>query len=188
MKKLTFLALAAVASSAFAGFKIGTVDMMILVRNHPSYESNRDYLRSTEKDYQKGLDAMQAVLDDLQDEGQRLANELKNPMLAEAAKEKTESQIMDVQRRYVKQQQDLRKKAMENQQQLSQAEARLLKSQADDLRKRITRFAQANDYDLVLDAAAAIYHADALDVTDAILKEMGVDPEEARAKEKNEGK
>ncbi len=188
MKKIAAIAIMSLAASLYADIKVGTVDMMLLVRNHPSYESNRDYLRSTERDYQKNLDAMQSVLEDLQDEGQKLAEELKNPMLSESAKQKAEKEIMDVQRRYVKQQQDLRKKAMENQQQLSEAEARLLKSQADDLKKRITKFAEANGYDLVLDGAAAVYHSSALDVTDAILKDMGVDPKEARAKEQNEGK
>ena len=189
MKKLLTAALAALALSASAGLKIGTVDMMLLVRNHPNYETNRNLLKDTEKDYQKELDEMQGVLSDIQDEGKALADELKNPMLAEAAKKTAEKKIMDVQQRYVRQQQELRKKAMNNQEELSKLEARLLKGQADDLKKRIAKFAADNDYDLVVDAAAAIYHKDSLDVTDAVLKEMGVDPKAARAKESaNEGK
>ena len=47
---------------------------------------------------------------------------------------------------------------------------------------------QKNGYDLILDSAAAIFHSKDLDVTDAVLTEMGVDPKAAREKMKNEGK
>jgi Skp family chaperone for outer membrane proteins len=77
---------------------------------------------------------------------------------------------------------------MRNQQELSDLEARLLKSQADDLKKRIAAFAEKNGYDLVVDAAAALYSGRGLDVTDEILKTMNVDPKKAKAKEKDEGK
>ncbi len=56
------------------------------------------------------------------------------------------------------------------------------------MKKRIADFAKKNDYDLVLDSSAAIYSDKDMDVTDAVLEEMGVDPKAARAKEKNEGK
>ena len=77
---------------------------------------------------------------------------------------------------------------MRNQQQLADREAKLLKAEASDLKKKITTFAGKNGYDLILDSAAAIFHSKDLDVTDAVLKEMGVDPKAAREKMKNEGK
>ena len=77
---------------------------------------------------------------------------------------------------------------MDNQEALSKLEARLLKSQAEDLKKRIARFAEREDYDLVMDSAAALWAKSDLDVTDEILKDMNVDPKAARAKDKDEGK
>ena len=85
-------------------------------------------------------------------------------------------------------QQKLRSEAMHNQQELSDLEARLLKTQAADLKKRIAEFADKNGYDLVIDASAAIFSKKSYDVTPQVLKAMGVDPKAAAAKEKNEGK
>ena len=188
MKKMMLGMMALCAAAAFGDVKIGTVDMMVLVRNHKSYDTNKKMLQDSEKDYQKELDAMQSTLQDIQDEGKSVADELKNPMLSEAAKKASEKKIMDIQQRLVRQQQELRKKAMDNQEALSKLEARLLKSQAEDLKTRIARFAEREDYDLVMDSAAALWAKSDLDVTDEILKDMNVDPKAARAKDKDEGK
>ena len=102
--------------------------------------------------------------------------------------EKAERELAGVQKRFIQAQQRLRDETMRNQQQLSDLESKLLKGQASDLKKKITTFASKNGYDLILDSAAAIFHSKDLDVTDAVLKEMGVDPKAAREKMKNEGK
>ena len=188
MKLMTAAAAFIASAAAFGGLKVGTVDMLLLVRNHSSYETNKELLQGMEKDARAQLDEMKKVLDDLQDQGQKLSEELRNPMLAAGAKEKAEKEIADVQRKFIQQQQRMREAAMQNQQKLSDTEATLLKSQAGDLKKRIADFAKDNGYDLIVDASAAIFSSKDMDVTDAVLKEMGVDPKEARAKEKNEGK
>lgn len=191
MKKLVGILSVALSLSAVAELKIGVVDMMLLVRNHPQYESNRTLLTSTEADYKKRLDAMKSDLDSIQDEGRKLADELRSPMLAEAAKKKLENRLVDIQTRYMKQQQTLRSEAMRNQQELQDLEARVLKQQASDLKKRVEDYAKRASFDMILDASAAIYFAEKFDVTEAILKEMGVDPKKAKTvsvKEKNESK
>ncbi|MBO6167629.1 MAG: OmpH family outer membrane protein [Kiritimatiellae bacterium] len=180
MKKLVFAAALAAALVAKADLKLGVVDMMLLVKNHSAYEPNKQLLTSTEKDYQKRLDAMKAELESVQEEGRKLAEEYRNPMLAQAAKEKLEKDIMAVQSRFMQQQQKLRSEAMRNQQDLTDLEARLLKAQAEDLKKRISEYAKKKGYDCIVDSSAAIYSTDALDVTDAILESMGVDPKKAR--------
>ena len=38
MKKLAFLMMLVAAMAASAEIKVGTVDMMLLVRNHPNYD------------------------------------------------------------------------------------------------------------------------------------------------------
>jgi Skp family chaperone for outer membrane proteins len=187
MKKAIAALAAAMAVSAFADLKIGVVDMMLLVRNHPGYEANKTLLTNTEKDYKKRLDAMKTELEAIQEEGRKLADELKNPMLSAAAKTKAESDITSVQTRFLQQQQKMRNEAMRNQQELSDLETRLLKAQADDLKKRIAVFAGKNGYDMVVDSTAALY-ARGMDVTDDILKAMDVDPKKARAAISDEDK
>ena len=189
MKKVYIAGIAAlVALAANAELKIGTVDMMLLVRNHSSYEQNKNLLLSTEKDYQKRLDGMKSDLESIQDEGKKLADELRNPMLAESAKAKLEKDIIAVQNRFMAQQQKMRQEMMRNQQDLGDLEARLLKAQAEDIKKRISAFATKNGYDAVLDDSAALYAKESLDVTDEILKDMGVDPKKAKGRDDDESK
>ena len=71
-------------------------------------------------------------------------------------------------------------------QDLQDLEGRLLKTTTEDLRKRIAKFASEKGYDIVVDKSAAPYVKEGLDVTDDMLKAMGVDP--ASAKGRNEGK
>ena len=186
MKKILLTITFAAACTASADMKFGVVDMMKLVKNHPSYETNRTLLTSTEKDYKKKLDAFKNEAEEIQEEGKRLAEQLRNPMLADKAKADIEKKIVDVQNRFISAQQKLRGEAMRSQQDLADLEARLLKAQTSDIRKRVAEFAKDKSYDMVLDSQAAIFRKDAYDVTDEILKSMGVDP--AKAKDVNESK
>ena len=185
MKKLTMMAVVLAALGAFAELKVGTVDMMKLVRNHPSYETNKALLTSTEKDYQKRIDYLKGELDAIQEEGKKLADDYRNPMLAQPAKTKIENELTEVQRRFIEQQQKLRAEALKNQQDLSELEGRLLKTQADDLKKRIAVFAEKNGYDFVFDSTVAVFGKAEYDVTAQVLKEMGVDPQKAAEKDED---
>ena len=188
MKKLVAAAVVSLAAVAFADLKVGTVDMMSLVKNHPQYEANKTALQTLEKEYKGQLDALGKSLEEIQAEGQKKAEEYRNPMLAAGAKAKLEKDITAIQERFMKKQQELRAKAAENQEKLGEMEASLLKHQAADIKARIRRFADAQGYDLVIDAAAAIYAKGSLDVTDAILKDMKDNPKPVVDKEQNEGK
>ena len=55
MKKFIFPLVIVAAIAATAAMKVGSVDLMLLVRNHPNYDSNKALLKSTDKDYQKKL-------------------------------------------------------------------------------------------------------------------------------------
>lgn len=187
MKKIALAVLAAASASAFAEMKTGVVDMTVLLRNHPSYEHDKAQLSETERDHDKKLSKMKSDLEAVQEEGKKLSEQLRNPMLAASAKEKMEKELIDIQNRFLQGQQRIRAEAMRAQQELSDLEGRLLKITTADLRKKIAAFAEAEGYDLVLDRAAAPFYRDAFDVTGGVLRSMGVDPEKARA-EGNEGK
>jgi len=197
MKKLVFAVVMGVACAASAEMKIGTVDMLKLVRNHSSYEPNKALLTETQKDYEKKLDKMKADLDEIQEEFKKKSDQLHQPMLSESAKAKIEKELMDIQNRGLASQQRMRNEAMRSQQDLQDLEARLLKATSADLRKKISAYAEAKGFDLVLDGSAAPYAKATLDVTSGILQSMGVDPAKAvdpatedkgKAKEADEGK
>ena len=177
MKKLILLTALAAATTAFADLKIGTVDMMSLVRNHSSYEPNKKLLTETEKDYTKKLDAMKAELDEIQEEGKNMTDQLRNPLLPQGSKTKLEKDLMDIQNKFIAAQQRIRAEMLRSQQDLQDLEGRLLKATTEDLREKINAFAAANKYDLIVDITAAPFASAKLDVTPAILKSMGVDPE-----------
>ena len=99
MKKLTFMAVALAAMVASAETKIGTVDLMLLIRNHPNYDANKELLTSTDKDYQKKVEAIKSEGESLQAEGKKIAEQLRNPMLAAKAKADVEKQLMDIQQK-----------------------------------------------------------------------------------------
>ena len=176
MKKLLVGVCVAAVSAMSFGFKVGTVDMIVLVKNHPAYETNKTLLLNTEKDFRKKLEEMNKELASIQEEGKKHADTIRNPMSSQKAKADAEMAIGEIQNRYMQQQQKIRSEMMRSQQELSQLEAGILKAQSDDLKKRISSFAEKNGYDLVIDSTATLYSKGSFNVTDSVLKEMGVDP------------
>jgi len=186
MKRLIFALTVAMTTGVFAEMKCGVVDMMLLVRNHPNYESNKTLLTSTDKDYQKKLDIIKGEGEKLQEDGKKLADQLRNPMLLAKAKTDAEKQLMELQQKLMGIEQRYRNEAVRCRQDLQELEARLLKTTTTDLRKRLAKYAEKNKYDFIFDSNAALYSQAASDVTDEVLKEMGVDPKEAKGRD--EGK
>lgn len=176
MKKLMVMAVLAVAATAFGEMKIGTVDVMKLVRNHPRYETDKGLLSDTEKEHSKKLDAMKSDLEAIQKEGQNLAEQLRSPMLAATAKAKIEKDLMGIQEKFMRGQQNLRNEAMQSQRTLQEMESKFMKATTDQIRARINEYAEKHGYDFIFDANTTPYAKAGYDVTPAILKALGVDP------------
>ena len=176
----------AAAMAATAEMKLGTVDMTVLVKNHPNYERDKTLLKSTDKDYQKKLEEIKSEGDKLQDEGKKLMEQMRNPMLTAKAKSDVERQLGDIQQKLMGIEQRYRSEAMRCRQDLQDLEGRLLKTTTDDLRKRLGTYAKKNGYDFIYDSNAVPFAKSEYDVTDAMLKELGVDPKDARGRD--EGK
>ena len=186
MKKLMFAMAVTAAMVASAEMKFGTVDMMLLVRNHPNYDSNKTLLTSTDKDYKKKLELIKADGEKLQEEGRKLAEQVRSPMLTAKAKGDLENQLMEIQKKLMGIEQRYRSEAMRCRQDLQDLEGRLLRTTTDDLRKRIAKFAEEKGFDLIVDSNAAAYAKKSFDVTPELLQAMGVDPKTAKGKD--EGK
>ena len=186
MKKLTLLAALTLTSLvASADMKIGTVDRMLLIRNHPNYESNKSLLASTDKDYQKKVEVIKDEGEKLQAEGKKLAEQFRNPMLAAKAKADTEKQLMEIQQKLIGVEQRYRAEVSRCRQDLQDLETRLLRATDDDLRKRISKFAEKAGYDLVIDKNATMFAKAKFDVTNDMLKELGVDPKDAKGRDES---
>jgi len=187
MKKLVF-ALTLVPVVAFAELKLATVDLLVLVRNHPDYDRNEKFMETKSKDLQAKTDAIKSEGEELQAEGKKLMDQFRNPMLAEKAKVEMEKKLQDLQQKLIQIEQRYRSELMRGNQELQEDRGRLMKATTDDLRMRMKKFAEAKGYDVILDVNAAVFATKDFDVTDAVLKEMGVDPAKAKGKDADEGK
>ena len=185
MKLITLFA-AILPFAALAGLRIATVDLVLLARNHPEAERNDKLVESTDKDYQRKVDAIKSEGEAMQAEGKKLMEQFDNPMLSEKAKADLKKQLGEMQQKLMGIEQRYRSEAMRCHQDLQDLRQRLMKTMSEDLHKRVKKYAEAQGFDLIVDSNAAVYAKDSFDVTDAILVDMGVDPR--KAKGRNEGK
>ena len=176
MKK-TLAALSCMACmAAAADLKIGTVNMVELVKLHPSYETNKALLKSTDKDYKAKLDKRHDDIKAIADERKKAQEDLSNPMLSASAKATAQKNLEGVQRRYIAARQDMEAEVRRYQNDLSELEGRLMKLQTEDIREKITAYAKENGYDMIIDATMLAFSKKSFDVTDDILRAMKVDP------------
>ena len=179
-------AVAATFAAAAAGLKIGTVNMVDLVRLHPDHEKNRTLMRTTDSDYKAKLDAKQDELKEIAEEGKKAQGDLQNPMLSAQARAAAQKKLEGIQKRFLDGQQEMRQMATRFQNDLGELESRLIKLETDDIRAKISAYAKAHDYDFIADGTMLAFAKESYDVTDDILKSMNVDP--AKRKEKKEKK
>ena len=184
MKKIMMMAAVAVAIVAVAEVKIGTVNMVDLVRLHPNHESNRALVKTTDSEYKAKLDAKQDELKEIADEGKKSQSDLQNPMLSTQARAAAQKKLEGIQKRFLDGQQEMRQMATRFQNDLGELESRLIKLETDDIRAKISAYAKEQGYDLIADHTILAFAKESFDVTDEILKAMGVDP--AKRKEKKE--
>ena len=176
MKTITVAICAALSLSALAEMKIGTVNMVDLVKLHPSYETNKSLLKSTDKDYKDKLDKRQEEIKAIADDGKKAQEDLSNPMLSASAKASAQKKLEGVQRRYIAARQDMEAEVRRYQNELSDLEARLMKLQTEDIREKIAAYAKKNGFDMIIDATMLAYARESFEVTDDVLREMGIDP------------
>ena len=176
MKTLMVVVCAALSLSALADMKIGTVNMVDLVKLHPSYETNRALLKSTDKDYKARLDKRQDEIKAIADEGKKAQEDLSNPMLSASAKASAQKKLEGVQRRYIAARQDLETEVRRYQSELADLETRLMKLQTEEIRAKITAYAKEKGYDMIIDSTMLAFSKESLEVTDDILRAMNVDP------------
>ena len=184
MKKIMMMAAVVAALTVAAELKIGTVNMVDLVRLHPNHESNRALVKTTDSEYKAKLDAKQDELKEIADEGKKSQSDLQNPMLSTQARAAAQKKLEGIQKRFLDGQQEMRQMATRFQNDLGELESRLIKLETDDIRAKISAYAKENDYDLIADSTILAFAKESFDVTDEILKSMGVDP--AKRKEKKE--
>ena len=175
MKRIVACACAvAVALVASAEMKVGTVNLETLIKNHPNHESNRTLVKSTADDYRKKMESRQEQAKALMEEGKKIQSDYQNPMLSAAAKTDLQKKMDGLQRRLYALQQEMRADEQHYQEELADLQQRLFKIEKKDVEAKIAEFAKEQGYDLIVDVAACGFSKPDLDVTEDVLKKMGV--------------
>ncbi len=187
--KRTSVWLAAVFAAAMvmAQEKTAVVNMVDLVRFHPSRERDRKLMQDTEKEFQAKLDKQRDRFEQLRDDYEKAVREARNPALNDKARAEAEDKAMKHRDVLAEADKDLRTEMQKLQRELGDLDSRLLRQVTGDIREVLAKFAKDSKYTVVLDGTTLAYFDPKLEVTDEVLKRMGVDPKvRTAAKEKAE--
>lgn len=176
MKKILTAMAFAFALGAYGEMKIAVVNLETLVKNHPRHESNRTLVKTTADDYRKKMEGKQDAAKKIVEEGKKLQSDWQNPMLSAAAKNDLQKKMEGIQQKLYSLQQEMRADDQHYQNELADLQQRLFKIEKGEVEKSINEFAAENGYDLIIDVAACGFFKPGLDVTDKVLKKMGVTP------------
>ena len=177
MKQMMVMLAAALAATVMmAQEKTAVVNMVDLVRFHPSRERDRKLMQDTEKEFQAKLDKQRDRFEELRDEYEKAVKEARNPALNEKAKAEAEDKAMKHRDVLAEADRDLRQEMQKPQRELGDLDARLLRQVTGDIREVLTKYAQETNVSVMLDGTTIAYFDPKLDVTDEVLKRMGVDP------------
>jgi len=177
------LAVVVAAMMGIAQEKTAVVNMIDLVRYHPSRERDRKLMESMEKELQEKLDKRRERFEQLRDDLVKLEKEARNPALGERARNDAETKALKHREVVVEADRDLQKEYQGFQRQLADQDTRLLREVTSDIRKYVTEYAKENKITLVMDGTTLAYFDPKLDVTDDVLKLMKVDPKVRKAAE-----
>ena len=154
---------AAVCALATAGWaaelKIATVDLDKVFTAHPKTQAAEADLKKAEAGIEAELDKIKAEGLALQDEVGKLREAAKNPLLSEEARMQKRSEAEDK----LTELQEFELRARRTQEtKLKQMREQVLKSRqaiVDELLETVNQFAEANEYDLVLDRSGLTMNA-----------------------------
>ncbi|MDA3926358.1 MAG: OmpH family outer membrane protein [Kiritimatiellae bacterium] len=185
MKKV-FMILTAVmvAGVLVAAEKTAVVNMVDLVRFHPSRERDRKLMEETEKEFQAKLDKQRDRFEELRTGYEKLVKESRNPALNEKARAEAEDKAMKHREVLAQADRDLRAEMQKLQSELGDLDSRLLRQVTGDIRSVITKYSQEKKFNVVLDSTTMAYFNPKLEITDDVLTRMGVDPKARTAKKK----
>ncbi len=166
--------------------KVAVVQMVDLVRFHPNSERDRKLMQDTEKEFQSKLDKRRDRFDQMRSEFEALVKESRNPALNDKARAEAEDKAAKHRTVLAEAERDLRQELQKYQRDLADMETRLLRQITGELRDVVSKYAKENKYTIIMDGTSLPYFDEKLDVTDQVLKQIGVDPKirkEAKAKE-----
>ena len=175
-RALMVFAAVMVAGVLVAAEKTAVVNMVDLVRFHPSRERDRKLMEETEKEFQTKLDKQRDRFEELRADYDKLVKEARNPALNDKARADAEEKTMKHREVLAQADRDLRAEMQKLQGELGDLDSRLLRQVTGDIRTVITKYSQEKKIDVVLDSTTLAFFNPKLEITDDVLTLLGVDP------------
>ena len=175
MKHL-LLALALLAAGAVSAGKLGVVEMDILLRLHPNTVADEALMKELVERLEAEQEKGKAQLKELNEAFEKAVEAYENPSLSDKQRAKAKADAQTRQRALIEADTEFRQKRAQRQRELAETESTMVKRTTDKLREIITAYAKDNGYDMIFAANVLPYYSPAVDVMDAILTKMGIDP------------
>jgi outer membrane protein len=169
MNKLFFIGVISILFSFVANAqRIAVIDTKYILSNIPDYKILDKRIQVTSAEWQKEIDAKQAVLDNMYKD-----YDAEQYMLTDELKKKRQADIKAKEKEI----QELQKKRFGYQGDLFKERQNLVKPIQDKVYNAIQKLAVARSYDLVLDKSegiTVIFADPKLDKSDDVLRELGI--------------
>ncbi|MGN1359511.1 MAG: OmpH family outer membrane protein [Kiritimatiellia bacterium] len=175
MKHL-LLALTLLAAGAVSAGKLGVVEMDILLRLHPNTVADEALMKEMVERLEAEQEKGKAQLKELNAAFEKAVEAYENPSLSDKQRAKAKADAQTRQRALIEADNEFRQKRAQRQRELAETESTMVKRTTDKLREIITAYAKDNGYDMIFAANVLPYYSSTVDVTDAILVKMGIDP------------
>lgn len=170
------------AGLTFGAGGIAVIDMEVLIRSHPNTSGDKKLLKETVKEYEAERDVQRKRVEKLEGAYETAVREVQNPALSEKARERMTETAREAGAELQEAGRKLKETMQSLQRSLTEQEVRMLKRTLGEIQTVIEEYAKEKGYTTVLDSSArrmgqvptVIYFDNSIDITDAILKKMGV--------------
>jgi Skp family chaperone for outer membrane proteins len=170
----------ALASSAQAELKVGTIDMKLVFDSYSKTKEAEGKINEAREQAKKELDDRLGVFNKAQEEARKLNDEANKPELAEKAKAEKAKILNEKIQALGTLQREIQEFQQTRERQLSEQSVRSRNTLLEDINKVITDKVKAAGYDLVIDKSGQslnavgvlVYSKDSLDFTADIIAEI----------------
>lgn len=154
------------AQTSSGGYKIGVVDIQVVVRDYKKREQEYQKLQQEVNERQKEIDSLSTEIEGMKEQ-------YKQKQESGASSEELFELESRVETRYATYQSQL----SILQREIDRMEAEVLEAVFSDIEKAITEYANSNNYHIILNGrggprGTVLYHAPAVDVTSDILTKL----------------
>lgn len=186
----------AVAFSAFAEAKLGTIDLEKIVKLHPNTEADKKLLEKTLQEYTSQADAAEAAALAARKALEAAANEVRNPALSEKARKAAEEDAKAKYEAARAAEQTLVETKRNLQRRLTEQEVMMLKRTIDEIEDVVAKYAKEKGLSAVVPTTGAklgvspafLWSDPALDITADIMKLMKIEEKPVEEKATEEAK